>query len=97
MLELESAVIGAFLDELDEIREAEEFEHLMLVGDAEPKFDLERFADGADIFEARPLRASFYREPSAIEELRGRLALERLRRRHPEVWERVERAGALDG
>lgn len=87
------ALVEAFLDALREARDAAEFERLTLGGD-----DLSDDRDQIrDWFDALVLKPTFYREPSALEELKGRQALARLQRRHPELWDEVALMETVDG
>jgi len=91
-LTADADLVEAFLDAIGEARDAAEFERLTLGGD-----DLSDDRDRYDHFEALVLKPTFYREPSALEELKGRQALARLQQRHPEVWDEVALTEAVDG
>lgn len=91
-LETNDVALEAFLDAIEEAREAAEFERLML-GSDDRSFSVV-MAESDDLFDAflaRVLVSTYYREPSALEALEGRRALERLLVRYPEAWEIAER------
>jgi len=86
MLEADDGVLRDFIDALEELDDAAEFEALMLGADR--PYKRERFRD----FVARlEVHNAITLDATALDDLKGRLALERLQRRHPEVWERVNR------
>lgn len=86
------ALIREFLDTLQELRDAAEFEHLMGGRHAD---GWERLRDLSGTLTVENAIDPYY-EGSALVALKGRLALEQLKQRHPEVWERVMLTGAVD-
>lgn len=92
----DAAVIKAFLDALREAREAAEFERLMLAAeeDTPPANEVidsttQRIQDRLDAMVADRLTEHFDDRRSALDELKGAIALERLQERYPELWEQV--------
>lgn len=94
MPEIDGALIREFLDALNQARDAAEFEHLM--GDGRKPDPWERLRDTDD---ALHVHFGFHLydddEPSALDALKGRMALERLQQGHPELWEQTM-TGAVD-
>ena len=85
MFETDAVRIREFLDAL----EADEFERLVLGARV---YGFEHLRDVVDVLEVQ--RALSTDGESALWELKGRMALERLQQRHPETWQRVALAGA---
>ena len=85
-------LIEAFMDAIREKRDAAEFERLML---GKREKGLGSLDDSLDLIHL--IRwYGWEDERSALDELRARLALERLQGRYSDLWERVELTGVLD-
>lgn len=96
---VDGVVTTAFLDALLEMGDAAQFERLMLGEEDRPPPFADSMARIQDLLDGIATREAIdpYDERSALVDLKGRLALERLQRRHPEVWDRVMLTGAVDG
>lgn len=95
MPKTDDVLTTAFLDAVLEKDDAAEFERLMLGEEPGAGDSMKRVRDMLDDMAVR-FAIDPYDERSALVDLKGRLALERLQHRHPEVWDRVMLTGAVD-
>jgi hypothetical protein len=77
-------LIDAFVDAVREKRDADEFERLML---GKPVKGLDPTRVNLDLIDL--MLHGLKDEPSALDDLKARRALERLQGRYPELWEQV--------
>lgn len=88
--------VDVFLTAIEEAHDALEFDRAMTGEDGRTFAQaMAESNNHNDAFEARVL-GPFYREPSALEALRGRQALDRLIAKFPDIWEAAEQETMVD-